>query len=260
MKLDEERLSAYVDGELAPDERADVERELAADADAAAWVAEQRALRATLAATFDAALREPVPERLLAATREPGGAAAANDGASVARAGVSDLEAARARRSAVVERRRRWALPEWSAVAASFVLGAIAVLAFRGGSSDAPVAMRDGRLVAGSALAAALTAQPAGTPGEVTVAFSFRDRDGALCRAFTVDSTESALAGYACRNGADWRVDVLAPAARRAGGDYAQAGSVLPQVVLDSIDAQIAGEPLDATAEAAARREDWRAD
>jgi hypothetical protein len=52
---------------------------------------------------------------------------------------------------------------------------------------------------------------------------------------------------------------VLAERLTQAGGGYRQAGSALPPAVLDAIDERIAGAPLDAAGEQAARNKGWRA-
>jgi len=77
-KPSEEQLIAYLDGELAEDERAAVALALEEDAelrDRAARLTESAAL---LRAAFDEVVREPVPDRLIAAAR-----GAASAGASV---------------------------------------------------------------------------------------------------------------------------------------------------------------------------------
>ena len=61
-----ERVTAYVDGEMAAAERAAFERTMAEDADLAAAVAREQRLRAQLADAFDPVLDEPVPARLQA--------------------------------------------------------------------------------------------------------------------------------------------------------------------------------------------------
>ena len=70
-KLDEETLMAYVDGELDPPRAAEVEALLAEDAEARATVQMFRDSAAALRGAFDPILREPVPERLLAAVNAP---------------------------------------------------------------------------------------------------------------------------------------------------------------------------------------------
>jgi anti-sigma factor RsiW len=61
----EDELQRYVDGVLPEDRRARIERWLAANPEEAARVRQLRALNASLHSSFDAALTEPVPERLM---------------------------------------------------------------------------------------------------------------------------------------------------------------------------------------------------
>ncbi len=75
MTISDEQLMAYVDGELDADARAQIEAAMVSDAELARRVARQQRLREKLRAAFDEVLREPVPDRLLAAARNAPGAA-----------------------------------------------------------------------------------------------------------------------------------------------------------------------------------------
>lgn len=70
-QLDEETLMAYVDGQLDPQRRAAVEAALADDPEAQATARMFRESAARARDAFDPILREPVPERLLAAINAP---------------------------------------------------------------------------------------------------------------------------------------------------------------------------------------------
>lgn len=67
--LTDEDLSAYVDGEIDPDRRSEVESALAADTEAAAKVAAYRRQVQALHELFDPVLAEPTPGRLTATAR-----------------------------------------------------------------------------------------------------------------------------------------------------------------------------------------------
>jgi hypothetical protein len=99
--------------------------------------------------------------------------------------------------------------------------------------------------------------QPPGAPVQIGV--SFRARNGDYCRTFVLRE-QSTLAGLACRGHEAWRLEVLAhnPAPPAAAAGYRPAGSALPAGVAHTLDELIAGEPLDAGAEAAARARGWR--
>lgn len=122
--------------------------------------------------------------------------------------------------------------------------------------------MRGGRVLAGGALAAALSEQltadqSAADPVRIDV--SFRSKTGEYCRTFTL-RRPAALAGLACRTADGWQLGVLArtesPGAR--SGAYRQAASSMPPAVVAAVDDQIAGEPLDAPAEVTARGQHWQ--
>src|SRR5262245_48269399 len=94
MKFSQETLMAYADGELDAQTRRDVEAAMAADPQVAQEIEKHRALRADVDQAFAGILAEQVPDRLLRAAKKTPAAP-----------------------------RRQWALPEWSAIAASLVIG-----------------------------------------------------------------------------------------------------------------------------------------
>lgn len=253
MSIPDDVLMAYVDGELPAEERARVEAAIQSDPELARRVAQQKKLRTDLRAAFDGVLREPVPERLLRAAR--GQAATAGGGAS-----VSDFAAAAQARKAAREARsgRRWSWPEWGAMAASLIIGVVVAQFAMRSPGSAPFTSQQGQLLAQGDLARTLDEQLASAQAsgaDTSVGVSFRAKDGSYCRSFTMRA--SSTAGLACREGDAWRVDVLART-NTAAGEYTQAGSALPAAVLNAIEQQIQGEPLDADAEARARESDWR--
>jgi hypothetical protein len=256
MSISDETLMAYADGELDEPARADIERAIRSDPALAVRVAQHQALRSDVFAAFAPIADEPVPPSLLAAAM-PGK--------------VSDLGAARAARS---EDRRRWAWPEWGAIAASLSVGVLVGSLVLGGgvrSGGGPdagagagavgnelAALRgaEGTPVAQGRLAEALSTQLAGAAQKdgVKIGVTFASIDGQLCRSFVAGES----AGLACRSGAQWKLAVLTEVAKGAPGEYQQAGSAMPAVVLEAIDARIAGPALDAQAEQAARQRGWQ--
>ena len=67
--MDEWALHAYADGELSPEQRAEVEALLARDPEAARKVADWKRQRELLKSAFDDVLDEPVPPQLSASLR-----------------------------------------------------------------------------------------------------------------------------------------------------------------------------------------------
>lgn len=250
MKPGDERLQAYVDGELGPEDAARVEAAMAADPAVADAVAQARRLRDQLRQAFEPMLDEPVPAHLLALARGGGAAAApAPAPASVATATVHALPRAP---------RRRWGLPEGAAMAAALVLG-IALSRFVLAPPAGPVVSDAGRLVADGSLEDALQSQLAsGADSDVGIGLSFRDREGRYCRGFRLGG-ERDLSGLACRSGEGrWEIPVVVSGPAAPAGELEQASTALPEAVLAEVDARIDGEPLDAGQEREARDAGWR--
>jgi len=249
MSPSEEKLMAYVDGELDEQARVEVEAAMRADPDIAARVARQQALRARVRLAFERVVEEPVPDRLVAATRGESAPVRANNVIPLRR-----------------KESRKWSWPEWSSMAASLAVGAVLSLLFVRHTDVGPIASRGGHLFASGALAQALSDQLASTQANVPatpvkIGVSFRDKSGNYCRTFALREAGS-LAGLACRSGAGWQLDAVARSEESADAGaarYRQAGSPLPKAILQSVEDRIAGEPLDARAEAAAQAGGWKA-
>jgi hypothetical protein len=221
----EERLIAYLDGELTSDERARFEAEMSGEPALAAAVARHRALADRIAQAYAPVLDEPVPQRLAAL------ASAAND-----------------------RGRPQMRVAQWAAMAACLAVGVIAGRMIW--PHQGPLETRDGTLVARGELAKALTGQLAAEPGVVKVGLSFKTADGRYCRTF--QSRAERLAGLACREDGRWVARTTTAFDAKGAPDYRTAASDTPPAVLAAVDATIAGEPLDARAERAARDKGWR--
>jgi hypothetical protein len=242
----DEVLMAYADDELDAQTRAAVEAAMASDPEIARRIAHHKALRNRLHSAFNQVLDEPVPARLLQVVR--------NDPAVPRKSNVVPL---RRRRAA------RWSWPQWSAMAATLIIGVIVGrLVLVSSRPPGPIVMRGGQVLASGALADALSDRLAAeqSPADaVRIGVSFRSKSGEYCRTFAV-AAPAALAGLACREADAWQVRVLARASSQGGGPaaYRQASSSMPRAVIAAVDNLIAGEPLDAQAEAAARKQHWR--
>ena len=244
MKFSEETLMAYADNELDAKTRTAVEEAMATDPEVARRVAQHKALRGKVRLAFDNVTDEPVPQRLIDAAR-----------------GVPAVR----REGNVIPLRRKAppprAWPQWASIAASLVVGVIVGQAILRGSGSDLVTSRGGQLLANSVLSHALSEQLASTQTDqsaVRVGVSFKSKAGTYCRTFTAHESTT-LAGLACRDHDDWRVQVLAQTTSTPENNtaYRQAGSALPKSVLQAVDDNISGEPLDAAAESAAREKNW---
>lgn len=246
--MTDERLMAWVDGELPPAEAEQVAAAVAADAGLAARAARLQGLNQQLRAAFAAELDEPVPAGLDAIAR-------------------GEHRATPGREAAIIplaSRRRRLGWAQWGGLAAGVVL-AVALLPRLGPWGDRPgdtvQALADGRLMARGPLADALQHGLAGEPPAhgTRVLLSFRDRSGQFCRSFAAPAGR----GLACREAAGWQVVVLtAPVASAAAAPPSSdrlrlASSDLPAAVLAAVEQRIAGLALDAAQERAARDAGW---
>lgn len=215
-----EQVIAFVDGELAPAERAAFAAEMAADPTLAAEVAAHRALAAKVGRAYAPVLEAEVPLRLRLA------AAAANTGGRAPR------------------------LAPWAAAAASLVAGVLAGWLLQA----PPLAVGrevPARLAVGKALEHGLAAEPTA----VRIGVTFRDPTGRYCRTF--ESVPDRLAGLACRRDRRWRLETAAAWSPAGGPAYRTAASETPPAVLAATDALMAGEALDAAQERTARDSGW---
>jgi len=246
-KPSRETLTAYVDGELPPEEMTRVATLLAQHADLQAYVARQQALRDRLDESFSPFFAQPVPLRLQQAARQ------------APLSWVTNLSSAAARWRAGFQGMRSWrvALPASAALALGLLLG---VAIEREGSEPD---MSNRQVVAQGILAHALSEQLASEDNHASparVGISFRDKRGENCRTFTLDATATATSGIACRSAGAWVIATLASAPQATGpqAQYQMAGAEMPAIIRNTVNAMIAGLPFDAAAERRARARDWR--
>ena len=249
MRFSDETLMAFADGELDEQTRREVELALRDDPALAEKVRQHKAMRSNVFNAFSSTLAEEVPQRLQAAARS---------------GKVVHLDSVRQVRTpppVVPPEKPGWAWPQWGALAATLVVGVLAgVLGSRSvgdGEQLAAFDRQSGALAAQGPLAQALSQQLASAAPanpDVKVGISFVARDGHYCRSFMLPGT----AGLACRSRAGWQIPVMVNSVDSAAGDYRQAGSALPQAVLDAIDARIAGQALDAAGEKTALQQGWK--
>lgn len=229
---DDEKFFAWLDGELAPAEAAEMEARVAADPVLARLAEQHRALGAQLRGAFDPIAEAPAPPHLQAALRPS--------------ADVIDFAAAKRARPMP-------SAPQWTALAATLAVGIfVGTLVPHRGST--PVEIQGGKIYAAAALNQALDTQLASAPaGEVRIGLTFRDHAGEICRSFTAQASS----GLACRNGGRWALKGMFAAPEGQGSDYRMAAGMDPNLAA-LVDSSMAGEPLDAAAEKAAKDKGWR--
>jgi anti-sigma factor RsiW len=222
--IPDETLMAFADGALPAAEMARIAAALEADPALAERVAALADGRRIAARAFAEVLHEPVPARLLAAAMAP---------AAVPVAGNDN-------------RRPAWRIAGLAA-AAGVALGVF--LGARFGAPDGPV--RPGLLAGG--IAAALDGDAV---AGIRVTGTHVAEGGLYCRRFVAEDGPGAMAGLACREPEGWRLRVAVARGPQRGA-FQPAGAEDP-VIAEVLERLGAGAPLDAAAEAEARRRGWR--
>ena len=242
MKLSDEMLQAYFDGELDLVARAEIEAAIERDPGIARIAEEHR-----LARKPELAVTQAEPARRVRAAVKPAVPAPREVEVPQQVEAITPPEAVAPRSQ----------LPPWIVPVAVLAVGlAVGKLAL--GGADAPYAETESGLVARGELAWALDGQLASDAGtdDVRIGSSFIDRSGTYCRTFRLQH-EAPFAGFACRVGDQWQLPLLTAAAPSEIGSHQI--TVMPMAVLRAVDAVIDGEPLDAAAETAARDAGWQA-
>ena len=248
MSWSDDRLSAYLDGELPPEEMAQLARDLASD----------KALAARL-------------ERLAAANQIFLAAASGIDAAPLpgrTRALLAGEEKEKSARVIAFRPRRIAAFAmEHRAIAAGLICAAavygLSVSTLPGQGSGIPAT--SGVIAANSPLhqvleetASGATVQLAGG-GAVRPQLTFLTANGAYCRQYALTSAGGDVEGIACRGEEGWRLQVASFASGRAGPDDYQAAASGRSAALEAfIDANISGAPLNVEGETALLARGWR--
>lgn len=237
MTADEDRLIAWLDGQLAPDEAEAFAAKVAGNPALQALADRHRALSERLRDGFSPLLDGPRPAWLSDAI-----AAAKPD------AEIVPFAPRRAMRSAS----NRWLMALAAAVALFVAVGA--GWSLRGVLPAAAIAPgADGKLQAYGELAHALDVQLASTAqtGPTRIGLTFRAHDGRICRSFEAKT----LAGVACREPSGWTLAELS-SVRSGQGQYRMAGETPSQTA--TIEALLAQGPYDAATEAQLAKAGWR--
>lgn len=274
----DESLMAYVDGMLEAEQQAAVEEYLASDADAARLVEAFKKSRTLAAAAFDQPMREPPPERLVAAIMGAGATAASQP----ISAGVVELRHGKLHLRKGKLRERTWRRGAELALAAS-----LAIVAGLGGfltgriyaPSPTSTILALGRVPSGHVMTKLLDTKTTGSgvhlnmptesrTGDLSaqVVATFRDRSGRICREIEIALAGSTsipqMVGIACRDDdGDWVVEgavrVLAAGPAAASG-YKPSGANGSDALESVLQALGAGTALTADEERQLMSRGWK--
>ena len=265
----DERLMAYADGALPPDEARALEIMIEEDPALAARLTPFAMTGAPLAEVFDKIAAEPVPDRLVEAI--------------AARAGTSKQRAPLKAMSAPKEGFASWlaralgldqsglAFANAFAVAGLVLAGGVAGWTLASGNTQQTagdlMASNGGIIVASGPLASALESRPSsdGATDGIVTRSAFRAKEaagtGSICREYRIQGGSGHFGGIACRSSDGlWRVathtQLAAPAQKKAGYETAS-GDASPTLEA-TIGALIQGDILTADEEASTRARGWK--
>lgn len=222
VQVPDDLLMAYVDGELSVEERVWLEGVLANNADLRQRLEPFAVTKAALPPIFDAALRSPVPDRLIETIRTAG----RDPAASAWLRSDTDTSKRKAAGPATRAGFLQTLIPNgfgWQhAVAAAVLLVAgvglgrtDAILPGEGLSDSSFARIGDDGVVAAGRLQVALNSAASSKDdlvvGDVRPVGTFRNKDGQVCRRYVVIGSQRAdTGGFACRDDqGDWRLTVL---------------------------------------------------
>jgi hypothetical protein len=242
--MDKDRLAAFVDGELSPEEAAAVVMHLADNPADQAWVDDLIAANEALAQAFGGPLGEPVPPAIMAAIM---GAAPSVQADNVV----------------AFRPRPRWPLAAGMALAAAVAAVAVLVTVPAGRGDSIAV----GPVVEGSGLAGLLDTAASGVPvtfdngAEAMVLASFAMPDGRICREFEVIDLAADRIDYgiSCRTDDAWAVEVAVADLIEGdeGEGFVPASGGETEALSVFLDGAGASIPLDPAAEADAMARGW---
>lgn len=239
--MDKSRLAAFVDGELSPEEAAEVVLHLADHPQDQAYVDDLMVANEALAQAFADPLSEPVPQAIEEAIMGP-------------------RETAE-----IIPFRRRPSIWVGTALAASVALAMIAGPAIFAPGETSALAV--GSVAEGSGLAQALNTLPSGTPEALDenremMILATLPIDGGFCREVEIiDRADARIdLGVACRADAVWTVEVTLSEPLEAAGTedgFVTASGAEMQGLMPFLDRLGVGAALDPEAEAQAIERGW---
>ncbi|MGV3593149.1 MAG: anti-sigma factor family protein [Gammaproteobacteria bacterium] len=240
--IDDTMLSAYIDGELPPQDADDVRAAVDADPLLAERLAALRSVDALVARHARALDDTPLPSSVLEMLQAEAAPQATVPAANVVRGPW-----------------QRWTRASGLhlALAASLVLALGLVL-------TKPFAPLPTDLPPLAAYAPQLDTSPSGTTvaidgAALTNRFTFTDHDGRHCRQYQLNNADGGSENVACRDAAGWTLVASLPTPAQEAPDLYQPASSSAELNA-LLDAMMAGPALDAEAEAALIERNWQGD
>ena len=251
---DDERLSAWLDGELPDVEAHRLEERLAAEPALARRLERLRQSDHAAQHAFHAIDGSPMPSAVLDLLRD------------------EDADRSRdAQEASVVRLRPRaprfFQVPVAIAASVALVAGFLVrdLIAPPGIGEDTALPI-SGLVASGSGLFRLLETAPAGQPVDLAdgsraeVVLTFQANDGDWCRQFRMEADPAALHGLACRQPGGWQLETASFAGPEpSDATFRQAAGATPAALEAAVRARLgAREPLDADEESQVLSEGWK--
>jgi hypothetical protein len=240
--ITDEMITAWLDGELSPQQREEIEQAVAASAPLGLRVAKLSRMDRMLAPAYAETLKAPIPARFEALLASPRTSAWSFSGLRSVFAGLLEPR-------------------PLGMAAAALVVGVLAGGTLLASSPDTPgfETTADGRLVANAAMAvnfASLQSGDAASVDAMSIRLSMVDEGGRYCRQFETPGAS----GLACLEDGKWQVDTLVPAKSSGGpgGQYVMADGSADPVIAAALERRGVTEVLDRSQEAAAIASGWK--
>jgi hypothetical protein len=239
--IDDQILSAYLDGELDRQTSSKVEAAVRSDPAIARRLEQLKMLNVNLGSAYAGAMDEPVPQRLSAMLA--GGRGAKAHGIRLPR--LADLL-----RPIVVA-------PAFASLAVGILAGTVTTAGVA--TTGVMVADKAGELRLAGNTGKAVDVARSGvvqTVGDVRVLvrLSFRDGSGRACRHVSLSTDDVVV----CRHSGGWVVDSLAPGPGVSGEGYQTAASPAPREISAAMTRLQVATAFDAEEEAAMIRSGWK--
>lgn len=238
----DEMITAWLDGEVSPQQREEIEQAVAASPQLSLRAARLSRMDRMLAPAYAETLNAPIPARFDAILARP-------------RAAAWSLSGLRSIFGNLLE-------PRPLGMAAALVVGVVAggLLLASPAAKPGFETTADGHLVANDEMATSLASLQSGEaagPHAVRIKLSMMDEGGNYCRQFET----AGASGLACLDGGKWKIDTLSPAKASAGqGDqYVMADGAVDPAIAAALERRGVKEVLDHTQEAAAIASGWKA-
>jgi len=254
MKITDEKLSAYIDGELAVNEMEAINNALKSDASLSARLAEMKRPDRIIAAAYGEIDKEPMPKAIMDLLQSGAESEEAVNGGNVVRFPLKSL----------LHAPQQWTTPLAASVALAIGVGLGMQLTSNNGAAGSDGVLMAGVIDASSpihqALESSMSAETFSSSGvSVTPVLTFKSREGDFCREFSATADAVTNRAVACRMNDQWAMQFAMVSDRNMDPDSFSTASTAASPAFDGfVDELMGDEPLAPDDEAAVIKRQWR--